>query len=75
MRACQSLDEAKALDGSEPAGFIFVMAICSDACAATVEKGLDIKTLGVPVDEHHPAAPCAVCKKQAQVHLRFARTY
>ncbi|HET6399498.1 MAG TPA: His/Gly/Thr/Pro-type tRNA ligase C-terminal domain-containing protein, partial [Candidatus Thermoplasmatota archaeon] len=75
VRHVQSLDEARRVDGSESVGFILLMAVCSDGCAAAVEKGLDIKTLGVPVDEQHPAAPCAVCRKQAQVHLRFARTY
>ena len=40
-----------------------------------LEKGLEIKTLGVPVDEAFAAAPCAVCGKQAKDTLRFARTY
>ncbi len=74
----KTLDEAKTLDQEgqkSGTGFILAMAICSDTCAAQVEKGLDIKTLGVPVDEQFPAAPCGVCGKQAKDTLRFARTY
>ena len=54
------------------------MPICSDKCAADVEKGLDIKTLGVPAgtDKHeNVGGTCAVCGKQAKDTLRFARTY
>ncbi|HLF16694.1 MAG TPA: proline--tRNA ligase [Candidatus Thermoplasmatota archaeon] len=75
IKACRSLDEAKALDEKETVGCIFVLAICSDGCAAQVEKGLDIKTLGVPVDESFKPAPCAVCGKNAKDTLRFGRTY
>ena len=74
----KSLDEAKKVDAegqSSGVGYVLTMAICSDTCAADVEKGLDIKTLGVPVDEKYPVAPCAVCGTQAKDTLRFARTY
>jgi prolyl-tRNA synthetase len=75
----KSLDEARRLDAEAQApgglGYILTMAICSDKCAADVEKGLDIKTLGVPVDETYAPAPCAVCGQPAKDTLRFARTY
>lgn len=76
----KSLDEAKALDaeGQKTVGYILAMPICSDTCAAQVEKGLDIKTLGVPagVDKpHNHSGSCGVCGKQAKDTLRFARTY
>ena len=75
VKHCKTLDEAKTLDGSDDVGFVFTMPICGDDCAADVEKGMDIKTLGVPVDETFDAAACAVCGKDADVHIRFARTY
>jgi prolyl-tRNA synthetase len=74
----KGLDEARALDEEgqkSGTGYILTMAICSDGCAAQVEKGLDIKTLGVPVDEAFAPAPCTVCGAQAKDTLRFARTY
>jgi prolyl-tRNA synthetase len=74
----KTLDEAKALDKEALAsgvGYILTMPICSDKCAAEVEKRLDIKTLGVPVDEEYPVADCAVCGAKAKDTLRFARTY
>jgi prolyl-tRNA synthetase len=77
----KTLDEAKALDAeaqSSGVGYVLTMAICSDTCAATVEKGLDIKTLGVPagVDrDQNVGGTCAVCSKPAKDTLRFARTY
>jgi prolyl-tRNA synthetase len=78
IRHPKTLDEAKRLDDEGQAagvGYILTMPICSDKCAADVEKGLDIKTLGVPVDETYPSAPCGVCGKSAKDTLRFARTY
>jgi hypothetical protein len=77
----KTLDEAKALDAEAaktPVGYIFQMPICSDTCAAQVEKGMDIKTLGVPagVDKaQNVGGTCAVCGQQAKDTLRFARTY
>lgn len=74
----KNLDEAKALDDEAqktPVGYIFTMPICGTECAAKVEKTLDIKTLGVPVDEKFAAAACAVCGINAKDTLRFARTY
>lgn len=74
----KSLDEAKRLDAEGQAsgtGYVLVMPICGTECAAAVEKGLDIKTLGVPVDKEYAPAPCAVCGKHAKDTLRFARTY
>ncbi|MEA3137419.1 MAG: prolyl-tRNA synthetase, partial [Thermoplasmata archaeon] len=77
----KTLDEAKQLDGEAQkagVGYILTMAICSDSCAAQVEKGLDIKTLGVPagVDRaQNVGGTCAVCGKHAKDTLRFARTY
>jgi prolyl-tRNA synthetase len=77
----KTLAEAKALDGEAQAsgvGCILTMAICSDSCAAQVEKGLDIKTLGVPagVDkDQNVGGTCAVCGQSAKDTLRFARTY
>ncbi len=77
----KTLAEAKALDAEAaktPVGYIFTMPICSDTCAASVEKGMDIKTLGVPagVDKaQNVGGSCAVCSKQAKDTLRFARTY
>jgi prolyl-tRNA synthetase len=77
----KTLDEAKQLDGEAQkagVGYILTMAICSDLCAAQVEKGLDIKTLGVPagVDRaQNVGGTCAVCGKHAKDTLRFARTY
>ncbi|MEA3190251.1 MAG: prolyl-tRNA synthetase [Thermoplasmata archaeon] len=74
----RTLEEAKTLDADGQAsgtGYILAMAICGNACAAQVEKGLDIKTLGVPVDKEYAPAPCAVCGTQAKDTLRFARTY
>lgn len=81
IRRPKTLDEAKALDQESQkagVGYILTMAICSDICAAQVEKGLDIKTLGVPagVDKaQNVGGQCAVCGKQAKDTLRFARTY
>ncbi len=75
VKSCATLDDARKIDGSEDVGFILSMAICSDTCAAEVEKSLDIKTLGIPVDETFDAAPCAVCQNDAKDTLRFARTY
>lgn len=77
----KSLDEAKKLDAEgekSGTGYILTMAICGTECAATVEKGLDIKTLGVPagVDKaENVGGTCAVCGKTAKDTLRFARTY
>ncbi|MFO1533132.1 MAG: proline--tRNA ligase [Thermoplasmatota archaeon] len=74
----KTLAEAKTLDDEAQksgVGYILTMPICSDKCAADVEKGLDIKTLGVPVDETFAPAPCGVCGTQARDTLRFARTY
>ncbi|MEK6975893.1 MAG: proline--tRNA ligase [Candidatus Thermoplasmatota archaeon] len=77
----KTLDEAKALDAEAaktPVGYLFTMAICSDVCAATVEKGMDIKTLGVPAGNdraQNVGGTCAVCGKPAKDTLRFARTY
>jgi prolyl-tRNA synthetase len=74
----KTLDEAKALDDeSQKAGIgvILTMPIDSNECAAKVEKSLDIKTLGVPVDETFAPGPCGVCGKTAKDTLRFARTY
>src|SRR5688572_24578590 len=74
----KTLAEAKALDDEGQkagVGYILAMPICSDSCAAQVEKGLDIKTLGVPVDEKPGPGPCGVCSKVAKDTLRFARTY
>lgn len=77
----KSLDEAKALDDeAQKSGtlYILTMAICSDSCAAQVEKGLDIKTLGVPAGAdrgQNVGGTCGVCGKQAKDTLRFARTY
>ncbi|HUR62642.1 MAG TPA: proline--tRNA ligase [Candidatus Thermoplasmatota archaeon] len=76
-----TLDEAKKLDAEAQksgVGYILAMPICSDACAAQVEKGLDIKTLGVPagMDKlQNMGGTCAVCGKAAKDTLRFARTY
>jgi prolyl-tRNA synthetase len=77
----KTLDEARALDQeSQKAGigYILAMPICSDACAAQVEKGLDIKTLGVPAGTdkaENKGGACGVCGKPAKDTLRFARTY
>lgn len=74
----KTLAEAKTHDDGgqkEGTGYILAMPICSDACAGTVEKTLDIKTLGVPVDENNKAGDCGVCGKHAKDTLRFARTY
>ena len=77
----KTLDEAKALDAegqSSGTGYILQMPICSDSCAAQVEKGLDIKTLGVPAGidrDQNVGGACAVCGTQAKDTLRFARTY
>ncbi|MES2154904.1 MAG: proline--tRNA ligase [bacterium] len=74
----KSLDEAKRLDDEGQkanVGYILTMPICGTECAANVEKTLDIKTLGVPVDETFAPAACAVCSKPAKDTLRFARTY
>jgi prolyl-tRNA synthetase len=83
----RTLEEASGLDaafkqGGTPAkegpsiqSYVYAMPICSDACAGKVEKTLDIKTLGVPVDEKPGAGTCAVCGKPAKDTLRFARTY
>jgi prolyl-tRNA synthetase len=76
----KTLDEARTLDqeGQKTVGYILAMPICSDTCAAQVEKGLDIKTLGVPAGKdkaENKAGSCGVCGKQAKDTLRFARTY
>lgn len=77
----KTLDEAKRLDGEAQqsgVGYILTMPICSDGCAANVEKGLDIKTLGVPAGQdkaQNVGGTCAVCGKPAKDTLRFARTY
>jgi prolyl-tRNA synthetase len=77
----KTLAEAKQLDAEAaktPVGYIFTMPICSDTCAADVEKGMDIKTLGVPAgvdNAQNVGGACAVCGKHAKDTLRFARTY
>ena len=77
----KTFEEAQALDrdGQESGtGYILAMPICSDTCAAGVEKGLDIKTLGVPAGQdkaQNVGGTCAVCGKAAKDTLRFARTY
>jgi prolyl-tRNA synthetase len=82
VKHIKQFDEAKALDAESARpgglGYIFQMPICSDVCAASVEKGLDIKTLGVPagIDKaENKGGTCAVCGKHAKDTLRFARTY
>ncbi|MHB8633243.1 MAG: His/Gly/Thr/Pro-type tRNA ligase C-terminal domain-containing protein, partial [Thermoplasmatota archaeon] len=74
LKRPRDLDAARALE-AEGVGYVYTMPICSDACAGAVEKGLDIKTLGVPVDEVCSGGACGVCGKPAPVDLRFARTY
>ncbi|MCA1810459.1 MAG: proline--tRNA ligase [Halobacteriales archaeon] len=77
----KTLDEARALDAEGQkagVGYILAMPICCDNCAAQVEKGLDIKTLGVPAGmdkAHNKGGPCGVCGTMAKDTLRFARTY
>lgn len=77
----KTLDAAKAIDAEgqkSGVGYVLTMPICSDGCAAQVEKGLDIKTLGVPAGIDKPqnvGGTCAVCGKAAKDTLRFARTY
>ena len=77
----KSLDEARALDAEGQkanVGYVLTMPICSDSCAAKVEKGLDIKTLGVPAGQdkaENKGGACAVCGSSAKDTLRFARTY
>jgi prolyl-tRNA synthetase len=78
IRRPATLEEAKKMDAEAQVagiGVIITMPVCSDTCAADVEKGLDIKTLGVPVDEAYEPAACGVCTKEAKDTLRFARTY
>lgn len=77
----KSLEEARKLDeeGQKAGvGYVLAMPICKDSCAAQVEKGLDIKTLGVPAGgdaaQNHAGA-CGVCGSPAKDTLRFARTY
>jgi prolyl-tRNA synthetase len=77
IRRVTTLAEAKAIDEAEALDVVFEMPISGDAAAQTVERELDIKTLGVPVDAdaHASGMQCAVTGKPATTWIRFARTY
>ncbi len=77
IRRVKTLDEAKAIDEAEDLDVVFEMPIADDAAAQVVEKELDIKTLGVPVDADADASgeTCAATGASATEWIRFARTY
>ncbi len=76
-----SLDDAKAAMEAAKAergiDIVIEMPISGDEAAQEVEKSLDIKTLGLPVDVDADASgeTCAVTGQPAAEWIRFARTY
>ncbi len=77
IRRVKTLDEAKAIEAAEEIDVVYEMPIADDAAAQVVEKELDIKTLGIPVDVDADASgeTCAVTGAPASEWIRFARTY
>jgi prolyl-tRNA synthetase len=77
IRRVTSLGEAKSIQASEELDVVFELPIKDDAAAQVVEKELDVKTLGVPVDADSNAAGeiCVATGESATEWIRFAKTY
>lgn len=77
IRRVNTLDEAKAIEAAETLDVVYEMPIADDAAAQIVEKELDIKTLGVPIDSEADASGlvCGATGAPATEWIRFARTY
>ena len=77
IRRVKTMDEARSIQADDELDVVFEMPIADDAAAQVVEKELDIKTLGVPVDADADATgeTCAVSGKPATSWIRFANTY
>lgn len=77
IRRVNTLDEAKAIEATETLDVVYEMPISDDAAAQIVEKELDIKTLGVPIDADADATglTCGATGAPATEWIRFARTY
>jgi prolyl-tRNA synthetase len=57
---------------------VVTMPVCNRVeCGRAIEEGLDVKTIGVPVDEPSDAEDksCVNCRQPAKDWVRFARTY
>jgi len=47
----------------------------SEKCALEMEEMLDVKTLGIPIEQKECNKKCPICKKQAKNWVRLAKTY
>ncbi|MGB0652249.1 MAG: proline--tRNA ligase [Thermoplasmatota archaeon] len=77
IQRVETLDQARAAMEAADGDIVLEMPISDDSAAQVVEKELDVKTLGVPVDADSSAdgLVCGATGGAATEWIRFARTY
>ncbi|RLF62625.1 MAG: proline--tRNA ligase [Thermoplasmata archaeon] len=70
IKKFEDIDKAKEFTG------IIELPWCgNNDCALKMEEILDVKTLGIPIEQNQCDKTCPVCKKPAKNWVRLAKTY
>lgn len=67
-------EEFKSIATTKP-GFIKINWCKDVACENKIKDDLGLKSRCIPMDEHEPNGPCAVCGKEAKCQIYFGKQY